>query len=275
LMTIVKFCYFTGGFLLLLICIFSVFGKDLVIMNRIYVHLWEPLKYFDPFFRLDFFIRGGLLKVSYLASLIIALLLFVSVYIITKRPNFMGFNAVSMIIIITICSSMVWFVEYYKYSKRPRSAYLASSYLDVQRWAKRHTSPMTLFMPDPSHYYGWRDFSERSSFGNLREWGYCAIAYNPDRRRYLEGKKRMKEFGIDINKITYEDLKTTKYSIYGQELIRDIRERFYSMSVEELKCLSNKYKINYIVMKKKFQTRGVHEFKVAYENKFYIVYEPL
>ena len=244
-------------------------------MARFYVHLWEPLKYFDPFFRFDLFVRGGLFKVSYLASLIIVSLLFVSVYTIVKRPNLMGFNAVSMIILISICSSTVWFVEYYQYSKRPRSPYLASSYLDVQRWAKSHTSPMALFMPDPSHYYGWRDFSERSSFGNLREWGYCAIAYNPDRSRYLEGKKRMKEFGIDINKISYEDLKTTKYSIYGQKLIRDIRERFYRMSVEELKCLSNKYKINYIVMKKKFQTRGVHEFKVAYENKFYIVYEPL
>ena len=47
---------------------------------------------------------------------------------------------------------------------------LGKDYLETQRWAKGHTPKAALFLVDPTIYYGWRDFSARSSFGNVREW---------------------------------------------------------------------------------------------------------
>jgi hypothetical protein len=127
-------------------------------------------------------------------------------------------------------------------------------------------------MPDPSHHYGWRDFSERSSFGNLREWGYCAIAYTPTFEVGLDGVERMREFGIDIEKITEEDLRHWKSSIYGRKLQKDIRSTFYHMEEERIKGLARKYKIDYIVMNKKYQKAELSAFNLAYENEDFIVY---
>ena len=131
-------------------------------------------------------------------------------------------------------------------------AKIASAYLDVQNWAKDNTLKETLFMPDPSHFYGWRDFSERSSFGNLREWGYTAIAYYPALSEYNKGKKRMAEFGIKIDEITEAEIKNSKKFNYGLILSDEIRKVFYEMKPKSLQKISQKYKINYIIMKKEF-----------------------
>ena len=52
-------------------------------------------------------------------------------------------------------------------------------------------------MVDPAIYYGWREFSQRSSFGNLREWTYNWANSN-DYATYQEGMKRFGEFGVAL-----------------------------------------------------------------------------
>ena len=101
----------------------------------------------------------------------------------------------------------------------------------VQLWAKNNTANDALFMPDPTHYYGWRDFSERSSFGNLRDWGYSSFAYNSDYEIYLEGKKRLAEFGFDI----MEENRSILRKSYA-----NFRNTFYGMKAEQLNALSSK-----------------------------------
>jgi len=273
-MKIAKYCYFTAGFVLFLLFIGSMLHTKLVAINILYTHLWEPLMYFNPFYKLDFLIRGGVFKIPELMPyLIILALLSAAICSIFKKSEMRGLSLFCRcFFIIGLCTSMVWIVEYSQYAKWKHSRDVSTSYYDVQKWAKNHTSSSALFMPDPSHCYGWRDFSERSSFGNLREWGYCAICYNPDYESYIEGNKRMKEFGIDIDKITNADLKNSNYSIYGQKLIKDIREYFYNMQESEIKNLTAKYNIDYIVMKKNYHKKRFINFAVVYENDHYIVY---
>jgi hypothetical protein len=195
--------------------------------------------------------------------------------IVIKRVKKTCITKLALMFLFVTSVSTVWYLECVKYLKwHNRYAETASSYLDVQLWAKENSPYDALFMPDPSHGYGWRDFSERSSFGSLREWGFTSISYNPNYKTYLEGIKRMKEFGIDINEVTDEDLRKLKSGIYGQKLARDIRSVFYSMKTEKLKELSGEYGIDYIVMNKKYHKNKFNNCKVPYENNHFIVYKP-
>lgn len=278
---IVKSVYYMAAILLLLFTLTSIFKKDLNIANSIFMHLWTPLQYFNPFYGFDFLLKGGGFKVSPIfTKLLIGAALIAIVVIIIRAIK----NRVLIILCISIffvmSLSTVWYIKRDHYLRWHNRYYkIASSYLDVQLWAKNNTSSDALFMPDPSHHYGWRDFSERSSFGNLREWGYCAIAYNPNFEVYQEGINRMKKFGIDIEKVTDEDLRTLKSGIYGQKLNRDVRKSYYTMSADGLRSLFNKYKIDYMVMNRKYhkpaqQVDLLKEFRIAYMNDNFIVYTP-
>jgi hypothetical protein len=154
---------------------------------------------------------------------------------------------------------------------------ISISYLDAQIWAKNNTPKDSLFMPDPSHTYGWRDFSERSSFGNIREWTYTIIGYNSDYEILKKGLQRLKEFGIEVDKISEEDLKKDKSLLRGTKLTEEIRQAYYTMSDLRLKELCAKYQIDYVVFDKQFmkKERDRALFSPAFENKHYLILKPL
>ncbi|MDP3231122.1 MAG: hypothetical protein Q8N13_24530, partial [Acidovorax sp.] len=77
----------------------------------------------------------------------------------------------------------------------PRDKPMGEAYLSAQLWAKENTAPAALFLVDPTIYYGWRDFSQRSSFGNMREWLHTSWLYDPKKENYEEGLRRAAEFG--------------------------------------------------------------------------------
>ncbi len=274
---IVKSIYYMAVTLLILLTLTSIFKNNLEIADSIFVRLWTPLQYFNPFYSFDFLIRGGGFKVCPIFKyLLVYSALFTGLVVVFRSTNNRVLNILLINIFVVMLLSTLWYLERNNYLRwHNRYSKVASSYLDVQLWAQKNTSSDALFMPDPSHSYGWRDFSERSSFGNLREWGYCAISYNPDYKIYQDGIERMNEFGIDIEKITEEDLKDSKAFIYGDKLRKDIRLKFYNMKARQFKALSRKYKINYVVMKKKYHQNEFDAFKVAYENKYYIMYKIL
>ena len=147
--------------------------------------------------------------------------------------------------------------------------------MDVQLWAKDNTPADALFMPDPSHYYGWRDFSERSSFGNLREWGYTSIAYNPDKKMFEEGLKRMKELGVDISKITMADIKEFTSVPYFYKF-DNVRKNYNNMSDSQLQTLSEKYGIDYFIINKNLRKASPQKlfgkFRIAYSNDSFFVF---
>jgi hypothetical protein len=239
-------------------------------INNIYQNLWTPLQYFNPFNGFDFLLKGGSFRI---ACLIGGSSLITCAIIIFKMVNKRSLEILSIIILVIMSLSIVWYAERNQYLSWYNRYYkIASSYLDVQLWAKKNTLQHSLFMPDPTHHYGWRDFSERSSFGNLREWGYCAIAYNPTYKVYREGIRRMREFGIDIDIINEKDVRNPESYIYGQKLTRYLGITYYDMKAERLRALSEKYKIDYLIMEKRRQKYQFKQFTVVYENEHYIVY---
>ncbi|MBW2037754.1 MAG: hypothetical protein JRI41_09810 [Deltaproteobacteria bacterium] len=275
------YLYYAVGLLLLLVTLASVVKYDLrtgrlaPIAETVSVQLWAPLQYFSPFYGFDFLLRGGVFKVnSILAYLLIGSALFAVTVAGLRATENRKLNTLFTGIFLVISVSIVWYIEYDRYLHwHNRYGEIASSYLDVQSWAKENTPFDSLFLPDPAHYYGWRDFSERSSFGNLREWGYSGIAYTSNRLAYEEGLRRIREFDIDIAAITEDELKKARSFIYGQDLGRRIRKVFYAMKSTDFVSLSRKYGINYIVMNKKYHKKKFSDLEIAYENEHYIVYE--
>jgi len=272
---IAKTFYYIVAILLLSLTLICIFQDKFKFAHSIFVHLWTPLQYFNPFIGHDFLLRGGGFKVDpVFTRLIICAALCAGIVIILRFAGNRLLDALFIGIFAIMSILGVWYLERDHYLRwHNRYAKVAESYLDVQLWAKKNTPTDALFMPDPSHGYGWRDFSERSSFGNLREWGYCAIAYNPNCTVYREGLERMQEFGIDVEKISEQDLKNSKTLIYGQKLAKDIRTAYYSMNVEQLKKISNKYKIDYVIMNKRYHKNKFEALKVDYENEHYVLYK--
>jgi len=145
---------------------------------------------------------------------------------------------------------------------------LGEAFLSAQLWAKQNTDPTALFMVDPTIYYGWRDFSQRSSFGNLREWLHTSWLYDSKKSNYDEGLKRSFEFGYT----SPAHLDLTPPLNGFDKISKIVFENFYSYDESKFLNLSKKYQINYLVMKKD-QTRVRLNFPVAYENIFFIIYK--
>ncbi len=122
---------------------------------------------------------------------------------------------------------------------------LAQSYKEAQLWARENTSRQALFMIDPNIYYGWRDFSQRSSFGNLREWLYNWV-YNSKYETYEEGIKRFNEFQIDI--APYLGFHPPIHGFY--KLSQAIGEKYYAADDEWMHSLAEKYGIEYYLFLK-------------------------
>jgi hypothetical protein len=144
---------------------------------------------------------------------------------------------------------------------------LASDYMQAQYWARANTAPSSLFMIDPTMSYGWRDFSRRSSFGSLREWLHTGWLYDSQLAVYKEGLKRFDEFGIDI-----EPYKNIRPSIEGyHKLSNDLRRDFYLKDRDWFKGISRRYGVEYLVLRKKFETQNL-QFEEVFHNDHFSVY---
>jgi hypothetical protein len=273
-----KSFYFIMAFLLLMLTLTCIFQNNHKIVNNMFGYLWTPLQFFNPFHSFDFLLKGGVFKIIPFLSYLV-----VGSFLITLTINYFdksGRNKTSKIffssLFFLISLSTVWYLERDKYLNwHHQYSEIASSYLDVQLWAKSNTPSDSLFMPDPSHYYGWRDFSERSSFGNLREWGYTSIAYNPDQKVFEEGLRRMKELGVDISKVTMDDINkfTTVPYFYKFD---NVRKNYNNMSDSQLQKLSSENEIDYFIFNKSHLQKSLpklfKKFRIAYSNdNFYVL----
>jgi len=236
-------------------------------------YIWSPLKYLNPFYGFDFLVRGGGFKSAFVPVYLVGIPLLTSLILHTYKNRIGKFYGnVIAIVIIFVCLSTVWMVESDKYTRwYNRNHERAESYMDAQLWAKNNTEVDALFMPDPTHYYGWRDFSERSSFGNLREWGYSGIVYRSEKSVYDEGVRRIKEFGIDIEKIGLEVIRDYPDFPYSDVLTGEVRKKYYQMEQEKLLDLAARYGIDYFIMEKSYMTIPVGLLPV-YENEHFIIF---
>jgi len=273
-----SFCH-TAGILLVLFTCTSVFKDSLKIANSIFVRLWTPLQYFNPFHGFDFLLRGGGFKVCPIfVYLLIGSALITGAMITLRVAKNRSLTILFVGTFLVLCLSIVWYLARGEYLRwHSRKAMVALDFLDVQKWASGNTAVDALFMVDPGHHYGWRDFSKRSSFGNSREWGFTSLAYTSNQKNYHEGVQRLKEFGVDIERISVDDIRNSEYSPYSVKIRRTIRKTFYAMSPTRLQEICNKYGIDYVVMQKRIlqarqKSKLLDKFKIAYENDYYVVF---
>lgn len=150
----------------------------------------------------------------------------------------------------------------------PRDRPLGEAYLNAQLWAKENTAPAALFLVDPTIYYGWRDFSQRSSFGNMREWLHTSWLYDSKKKNYDEGLRRAAEFGYSP-----PDHLNESPPLKGFDKIdADVGDRFYSYDADRFIRIAQKYSLNYVVMKKE-RVKNRLPLPVAYENEFFVIHQ--
>lgn len=146
------------------------------------------------------------------------------------------------------------------------------NYYKAQLWARVNTDKQAVFIPDFSNWrYGWRDFSQRSSFGNIREWLWMNIGYSHNLNYYFEGKKRAELFGVDIYSPDFDNRNYDTFN-YGEVLQRQVIEKYYNSDESFFNKLKEMYRIDYIVMAKRSMNVELN-YNVAYENDYYIIYE--
>ncbi|MBK8961228.1 MAG: hypothetical protein IPM80_23075 [Proteobacteria bacterium] len=136
-----------------------------------------------------------------------------------------------------------------------------ADYLDAQRWAREHTPATALFFVDPTIYYGWSDYSRRSSFGNVRDWAHN-WAYNSRRDWWQRGVERLALLGLSVD--DYLGIKQG-----AARLGRDAQARFYQADDEWRRMLARDWGVDYFVMRR---TPANHsELPVVYQNKKFMV----
>ncbi len=144
----------------------------------------------------------------------------------------------------------------------------AEAYKEAQIWAKNNTQDTALFLVDPSIFYGWREYSERSSFGNVREWLHNAWLYNNDGEAFAKGLQRAQGF-IDPYEFT-KNSKTVNVDT-SKIYIEAIKKKFYRNENNFLKGLIEKYHIGFIVSENVY--KGNFPGSVVYSNSQFSIYE--
>lgn len=149
-----------------------------------------------------------------------------------------------------------------------------NAYKDVQLWAKNNTSHDALFLIDPTIAYGWRDFSQRSSFGTLNEWYKTGWLYSGSKINFQNGIERGKLFGID-KLIPNRSLKPAREEFINKSYSQALKV-FYLSSGKVVANISENNNIDYIVADKvKAPNFGkILAWKIAFQNKFYSVLVP-
>ena len=182
-------------------------------------------------------------------------------YLLVARIFRRDFFATSAVILV-LFSSLLWV---YRMRPVPAHVALARSYKDVQLWARDKTPINSIFMVDPGIYYGWRAYSQRSSFGNLRDWIYN-WAYSSNGEHYREGIRRFDEFSLDYKKY----LRISPSYLGFDYLSDDVQERYYAFDDTKRNYMCRAYGINYFVMVRKNMV-GQSKLEMAYENSNFIV----
>lgn len=163
-----------------------------------------------------------------------------------------------------VCGWAFHWLEHLRMSSE--DAAVKSDYKAAQLWARANTETSALFMVDPTIYYGWRDYSQRSSFGNLREWLFTTWLYDSSLARYQEGMRRFREFGIELQPFLRYQPPLNGYAALGSE----VRKKFYAADDAWRKTLAARYGIDYFVFMRQFATPAT-TLPVVYENKHFMI----
>ena len=161
-------------------------------------------------------------------------------------PNILG---ATFVVLISLQIQDNW-----KRHPRVDNRKLAEDYLKVQQWARANTPSGALFMTDPSHCYGWKDYSARPSWGNFRDWIHSSIVYHADTELFNEGLRRARRLGVDP-KVYVDRAKgageLTNGKLYAN-LSADIKKAYYLLNSVTARQLAKEEKIDFFVFQREF-----------------------
>lgn len=149
------------------------------------------------------------------------------------------------------------------------------AYYQAQMWAKNNTAGDSLFMLSPASTGSWRDISQRSSYGTIKEWLHNAWLYDSDYALYKEGVRRSKMFGVDIDHLLKHDIDNSKIRRKLNSRIKAKAHKFYySSGVGFYKALSVNEGIDYFVFENRYLSSKPNGLVNVYRNKVYSIYKP-
>jgi hypothetical protein len=152
----------------------------------------------------------------------------------------------------------------------------ARAYLDTQKWARDNTPQHALFMTDPAHAYGWKDYSRRASYGNLRDWTHTVIVYRSDDAKFAEGIRRARLLGVDPERYLARAVASSNISQKGAEyakMYQDIRSAYYELSGAELLNFARDEGIDYFVFELKYV--NLLQVRPVYQNAHFAICESI
>jgi len=144
-------------------------------------------------------------------------------------------------------------------------------FLQAQLWAKRNTSPGALFMKDPALFHpsynpGWREYSQRPSFGTMYEWTVLPALYVSDADILGEGLRRLGEFGIDLDEYINMETNQNRFRL----LQAKAHALFYQFDDSWRLRLARKYGIDYFVLQRDMIAKPSH-LPVVFENDHIVI----
>jgi hypothetical protein len=127
-------------------------------------------------------------------------------------------------------------------------------------------------MLDPTHAYGWREISERPSFGTLREWLYAGWGYDTNPEVFRTGLQRARALGLDMDRY----LASAKIDPGGTYVAMraDAGRQYYSKTRPWFVDMAREFHVGYFVLDKS-QATALPDLPVSFENdRFAVVKAP-
>ena len=177
-----------------------------------------------------------------------------------------NFSRLKLILLIGYICIAIPAMNFDKNFKRFENKKKLSMY-ELQKWTKKNTHKSNLFMLNPDyHGGGWRDISERASFGTVKEWLHNAWIYDSNFELYQEGVRRFSLLGLDPQNY---------YSLNRNQALRQIRidtkNSYYNKKNQWFKNMSDKENIKYFVFEKKNMKKNRYNLYCPYENRHYVI----
>lgn len=195
-------------------------------------------------------------------TILVALCAFAAAAIARRWPPIRSATVYLAALVVTVCG--IHFLDGKRINWRAEAS---AAYREAQDWARTRTPNDALFLVDPTIYYGWRDFSRRSSFGNLREWLHTSWLYDSRADQYREGLRRLNDFGL-----TPDAYAGRRPAITGHLELQDALEmRFYHATDKEIATIARKNAAAFIVARKSPEPRR-RSLPIAFENNHYVIY---
>lgn len=243
-----------------------------------FVEAWDgipALKMLNPDLGSNFFLHGGALRSG--ATLTVAAVIAVSLLTLMRLSNYShrGIRGMHAALVVAVTAALLtWCRDDDRRMWIECKGARATAFLELQHWCRDHTAANSVFLLDPSEIYGWRDFSERSSFGVSREWAYSTFVYMSGRHSWTETVERMRLFDVDLLEVLRNSRTKNRCSYeVKNEINHQLSESFRNLDLERLRQLHDRYGVRYVVAQRELTPHKQEGLLPVFENNEYVLFE--